>query len=963
MRNSKYAYGRRQFWNKVFGEEGKKVALGNGSFVNFGHRVKYPNILNKVNKETKFQLGTNRAIFGGLAAETAYDILGDDVEKYALGGQVNETDPETKKPLTDKELRAKYKTNPYFKGRETWATDLDKEFAPTKEKVKDSLYAAAKLSGISPSLLYSSSMEEGMGLGIHKPDNVSEAYAMWAEKDKDASKYPVDGFYNYGLDTFGNIYEDLLKKGYLPEGFDKKFKVFEAINEKNESVKPAAFISNADALTAKAAMIKDVSNQLENYLVKNKITLDDKGKEFFTLAGYNGGVGNMQKMIASYNKKGYLKDNKYLSSDFTPASYAPIYTNVQRRLQNKNILDAEGYFSDYEPITNEVVQNQQSNMINIKKPKMANGGVAGIIANNARPLLDGIMALLEGNSQYSNQPIVNASTMRNMATPYSNFAMGGTVDDYSEDELMELQLQADEMGITIEELLEQLNSGEEDEDPFAMLDEEEYVEDEVEEEYSGADYYAMGGNVPIEVEGEEIVESPNGNIKKVVGPKHEQGGIDINVPKGTNIYSDRLSVDGKTMADRKLNREKRLAKLFKLEEDSTNNLSKNTIKRTSQIIEMEEEKDMAMQEIANQIYGEVGEAAYGFNGESQPNYIQRPNIAQQYNNLEGFDADAYLRRWGKYAPKGYGQILHPNPLFDIEGNFRLSKEEEKISVMPKPFELNDNKIVGNTTNTNTTKQLTPINPISLTNPNNVGKGYWDMPETTPIISPTEAAKNVGADNDIDVDEEGNMLGVGDYLGMAGNLFGAIAPIVNTRNAARNTIPNINRFRGFGRKALETNQAAQNYADTMKTNSKIALKSNTNSAIGRNRNSARNINTLRALDIASNMEANRAENDIDNSFSGQMLNLLGQQGQLENQQNLMEMRGQTEVDIRDQMDRDAYYTNMGQNLAGVATNVQRLGRNLNIARSNKDDLDIMALLTENGIRLGRNKKGKWEIKNN
>jgi hypothetical protein len=65
-----------------------------------------------------------------------------------------------------------------------------------------------------------------------------------------------------------------------------------------------------------------------------------------------------------------------------------------------------------------------------------------------------------------------------------------------------------------------------------------------------------GGKVPVEIEGQEVVETPQGQLFQVQGPSHEQGGIDMSLPEGTDVYSKRIQIDGKSMADRKLAREK-----------------------------------------------------------------------------------------------------------------------------------------------------------------------------------------------------------------------------------------------------------------------------------------------------------------------------------------------------------------------------------------------------------------------
>lgn len=269
------------------------------------------------------------------------------------GGMLTEgedpKDPGTR--LSAKQIKQKYKGNPYVvNGRETWGESLDKTLPLSPgTTVRTAITNASKVAGVDPSLLYSSAMEEGLGYALSQPGYASEAYVNWETKNKDlAKKYQVDGFYNYGLDRFGEkgVVENLQKKGYLPKDFNNKYTVYDAFNEKKERIKTAAFLSDQDALTAKAAMLRDTQDQLNSYTTKKGYKLSPEQMDFFALAGYNGGVGNMQKMIDSYNQKGYLKDNKFLEADFKPASYAPIYTNVQRRLQNRNILKTEGYLED-----------------------------------------------------------------------------------------------------------------------------------------------------------------------------------------------------------------------------------------------------------------------------------------------------------------------------------------------------------------------------------------------------------------------------------------------------------------------------------------------------------------------------------------------------------------------------------------------------------------------------------------
>ena len=78
------------------------------------------------------------------------------------------------------------------------------------------------------------------------------------------------------------------------------------------------------------------------------------------------------------------------------------------------------------------------------------------------------------------------------------------------------------------------------------------------DEIFGKTSAAMGGSVSSEInaEGNEVVETPDGQMAQLDGPSHEGGGIDLNVPDETKIYSQRLvGPDGNLMSDRKISRE------------------------------------------------------------------------------------------------------------------------------------------------------------------------------------------------------------------------------------------------------------------------------------------------------------------------------------------------------------------------------------------------------------------------
>ncbi len=121
--------------------------------------------------------------------------------------------------------------------------------------------------------------------------------------------------------------------------------------------------------------------------------------------------------------------------------------------------------------------------------------------------------------------------------------------------------------------------------------------------------FAKGGQVGspnIEVEGEEMFETPQGQVGEFKGPSHENGGIpltvkdggvakDGEVPAGTYIYPDSIKINGKSLADRKKMREKRERKIEDLLSGSSDRILKNTLNRVKQGNMIEDSIDRTIQ--------------------------------------------------------------------------------------------------------------------------------------------------------------------------------------------------------------------------------------------------------------------------------------------------------------------------------------------------------------------------------
>jgi len=263
--------------------------------------------------------------------------------KLLLGGEPGDPTPKkstkvaVKKPFDwGGELRAGYNKK------------LNYDNLPVGEVVKQ----AAREGKIDPSELLTSAWVEGLNEAAINPSAVSEAYMNAIEgrlsgKKKglpvtgvqnrlDTKNFPVDGFYNYGLDTFGQNYEALKK--HLPQGFENRFQLYDAINERGDKVRTAAFKTNKDALVAKAAFMNMEKEKASNYAKKKYgVDLDDKAKKYFTMAAFNGGPGAATAMIDEYVK---AKDkNAFIDKGETKYLGGKVHRNISPRMKMLSVAN------------------------------------------------------------------------------------------------------------------------------------------------------------------------------------------------------------------------------------------------------------------------------------------------------------------------------------------------------------------------------------------------------------------------------------------------------------------------------------------------------------------------------------------------------------------------------------------------------------------------------------------------
>jgi len=533
--------------------------------------------------------------------------------------------------------------------------------------------------------------------------------------------------------------------------------------------------------------------------------------------------------------------------------------------------------------------------------------------------------------------------------------------------------------------------------------------------------YADGGTVPVEVEGEEVAETPDGSLLDFQGNSHEVGGINVDLPEGTEIFSKRIKVKGKTLADRKKKREKRVSKLRKkLAGDKLDKITKSTLEKSLANNDKEEQKDQEKQKIAKAIKQMM--FANGIDRQSYAFGDTVVDLVKDGEELEPWEIKQIERR-ERIISQAKGSVAdrqqQNQPLYDLMDSEQVF-EDESFEELDKEL-LRKNRhdkaglsyaygtdgVTDPVEGDDVAPQLEPweLDEIMYRNAQ-MGKAKQSLDkrdqlhnlldqdpvyegETVDSIEGEQYAqggtipymKGFGADIDpVDPDMSGIIKGVpetqrgykvgrqklmdflgnageiagefngGDAVGLAGTLYSAFKPMENTKKNRAGDTANINAFQDYGQEGLDTLDQSMEYVDDQRANTLRNLESSRVGSIQRGRNSSRGVNTNRALDLAGQLQTNKAVGDVYSNYAGQMQGLLGQKSQKQDRRDQMVMRGEDTRDTRDRQDRDNYYTQLARDISTKGEGVQRVGGYINSIKENKVSQRLINQLSKYGFRV-------------
>lgn len=213
---------------------------------------------------------------------------------------------------------------------------LGKKLNTDNKQVTEIINTVAAKTGLNPAFLAANAFQEGMNKAIIKDSGNKENlpdYLKVGEETTDSGRFPINGYTYYGLDTFGDSAQMLKDKGYLDKDFD--YETFTVGNEKGQTVNTAAFKTHEDALMAKAAMLRNIQDNVAKYAQNKGLKLEPKSMEYFTMSAYNGGMGNARIMMDEMKKSG-VPQSEFIDKGMT--SRKGVHKNIVPRFEKMSMI-------------------------------------------------------------------------------------------------------------------------------------------------------------------------------------------------------------------------------------------------------------------------------------------------------------------------------------------------------------------------------------------------------------------------------------------------------------------------------------------------------------------------------------------------------------------------------------------------------------------------------------------------
>lgn len=497
---------------------------------------------------------------------------------------------------------------------------------------------------------------------------------------------------------------------------------------------------------------------------------------------------------------------------------------------------------------------------------------------------------------------------------------------------------------------------------------------------------AMGMNnvqKDVEVEGGEMFETPQGQVGEFKGPSHEQGGIPLelgqDVQEGTKVYSDRLKVGNKTLAERKATRERQIANLEKI---ASNNLAdqavKNAAKRKMMAIEKEEAADLDFQDKVSNIQKMADTMVEAFACGTGMKGIQKYPDGTGPQGIvygKGYDESMFKDFFAKYnelnpggvmdmkyiqgdlgipsTTGGFGKVFGPGTYKASQDWLAANKDKT-----PDPYVMGDVNEDGvkDTLGNNPNIDLEALKNFKIGEGinDNASLSYGDpyakdgvnfeMPTET-IMTPVSAyGEGVGTTTEDTATKkepskfmktlEGNMPAVGDVTKLIGNYLGMTAGIKTAAEQRSTDVTHTNVFANAGKESQKLLDNAKQGIETSKAQAIVKA-----TDVGRGgkrgaRGSARGVNQMRSMDWLYDTALQGQIAEISAKAAEQMTGIDVQKSSVAMSADQLKGQGEYQAAMANEAAKDAYYTALGLGRKNFATGMQQTGKDLNDMKQNK-----------------------------
>ena len=494
--------------------------------------------------------------------------------------------------------------------------------------------------------------------------------------------------------------------------------------------------------------------------------------------------------------------------------------------------------------------------------------------------------------------------------------------------------------------------------------------------------YAMGGvveNVPVEVEGDEVAKTPDGDMLEFKGKKHEEGGIKTNLPEGTEVYSDRIKIEGKTLAKRKTEREKHMMKLQKMLTETFDPLLEKTTLRVKNNNDKIEAFDKKVQGVAN-------EAEKAKQEEERARKIQKQKeeerLRREKEQKEGFqegeqdpekeslenredDSEQETKRIGD-KPQGnesdenedqqqqnedqpseglpkfkYGSFpgdplaldpsLITNNTLDILGSFQPQSYTPNNPNNYSPIVSNNFEATPFSASENILTDFLELSNSSINNPI-ISRNPINAPKNTLEERLSKQSKKEDAKNFLKTIGKESLpdLTTGDAMGLAASLAQSFLPLKNTLEERATDRVNENLYQNYGESALRDMEDAQGMLQASFKDQADRLARSKRTQKSQNALSARGISQKRAMNLASEQQFQDSFNQAYSAFNQQLMSMVQGKARFKAEVDQIRTQGAEKADIANRQDKANFYTQRGQDLMSMTEGLQNVAKNLNEA---------------------------------